>query len=401
MNDYTPLVKCLCCNSDDIEILLDLNNQPLANSYHKEGEVLDEYPLGVNICNKCYHIQLTHVVNPDLLFKDYLYVSGTSDTLKENMKWFANYVIENDRRHRATVLDIACNDGTQLDYFKEVGFKTYGIDPAKNLHKLSSKKHDVICDYFSAKKFNTKFDVITAQNVFAHNDRPLDFLNNCEKLMHDFSTLYIQTSQAEMILNNQFDTIYHEHVSFFNIKSFSELVKRSDLHLVDVIKTPVHGISYLFRLSKNRFGVQRVSNSMEVEKLRGLYSKKTYRNYINRVTNLVSKFKTTVKFYQKSGYELIGYGAAAKGMTFLNFADVKLDYILDDNKLKHHLCTPGTNVPIKPNGFLKQYKETDKILFIPLAWNFYDEIQRRILKTRDNENDLFLKYFPEVKLERV
>ena len=170
---------------------------------------------------------------------------------------------------------------------------------------------------------------------------------------------------------------------------------------MDVIKTPVHGISYLFRLSKNRFGVQRVSNSMEVEKLRGLYSKKTYGNYINRVTNLVSKFKTTVDSYRKNGYELIGYGAAAKGMTFLNFADVKLDYILDDNKLKHHLCTPGTNVPIKPNGFLKQYKETDKILFIPLAWNFYDEIQRRILKTRDNENDLFLKYFPEVKLERV
>ena len=87
-------------------------------------------------------------------------------------------------------------------------------------------------------------------------------------------------------------------------------------------------------------------------------------------------------------------------MTFLNFADVELDYILDDNELKHHLYTPGTNVPIKPNGFLKQYKESDKILFIPLARNFYDEIQERILKTRDNKNDWFLRYFPEVKLER-
>ena len=114
----------------------------------------------------------------------------------------------------------------------------------------------------------------------------------------------------------------------------------------------------------------------------------------------MSDFKELIENSRREGFELIGYGAAAKGMTFLNFADVKLDYILDDNKLKHHLYTPGTNVPIKPNGFLKQYKENDKILFIPLAWNFYNEIQERILKTRDNKNDWFLRYFPEVKLER-
>ena len=400
MSDYNSLDRCLCCDSKDIEILLDLNNQPLANSYHDNTKKMDEYPLGVNICNNCYHIQLTHVVNPDLLFKDYLYVSGTSQTLKDNMEWFVDYVTENDHRHRDTVLDIACNDGTQLDYFKEAGYKTYGIDPAKNLYELSSKKHKVICDYFNAKNFDRKFDVITAQNVFAHNTAPKRILDDCEKLMHDESTLYIQTSQAYMILNNQFDTIYHEHVSFFNINSMNELVKRTNLYLVDVIKTPVHGISYLFKLSKKRGGVQRVSNSIEVEKISGLYSKKTYRNYTNLITNLVSKFKTSVKFYRKSGYKLVGYGAAAKGMTFLNFTDTELDVIIDDNELKHNLYTPGTNIPIKPNGFLKQYKESDKILFIPLAWNFYDEIQKRILKTRDNENDLFLKYFPEVKLER-
>ena len=94
MSDYRVLDRCLCCDSTDIEILLDLNNQPLANSYHKEDEVLDEYPLGVNICNNCYHIQLTHVVNPDLLFKDYLYVSGTTKTLHDNRKWFVDYVLE-------------------------------------------------------------------------------------------------------------------------------------------------------------------------------------------------------------------------------------------------------------------------------------------------------------------
>ena len=402
MSDYRILDRCLCCDSTDIEILLNLNNQPLANSYHKEDEVLDEYPLGVNICNNCYHIQLTHVVNPDLLFKDYLYVSGTTKTLHDNMKWFVDYVLETTIWGKGnSVLDIACNDGTQLNYFKEKGFKTFGIDPAENLHELSSKNHKVICDYFNADKFHRQFDVITAQNVFAHNSNPKEFLEHCDELMHDESVLYIQTSQAEMILNNQFDTIYHEHVSFFNINSMNELVKRTNLTLTDVIKTPVHGISYLFRFTKNTFeGRRKVFNEIEVERQRGLLSKKTYDEYKTNITKLVSDFKELVKNSKREGFELIGYGAAAKGMTFLNFADVELDYILDDNKLKHHLYTPGTNVPIKPNGFLKQYKESDKILFIPLAWNFYDEIQERILKTRDNKNDWFLRYFPEVKLER-
>ena len=402
MSDYTSLDRCLCCDSTDIKILLDLNNQPLANSYHDNTKEMDEYPLGVNICNNCYHIQLTHVVNPDLLFKDYLYVSGTTKTLHDNMKWFVDYVLETTTWGKGnSVLDIACNDGTQLNYFKKNGFKTFGIDPAENLHKLSSENHTVVCDYFNANKFDRQFDVITAQNVFAHNSNPKEFLEHCDELMHDESVLYIQTSQAEMILNNQFDTIYHEHVSFFNINSMNELVKRTNLTLTDVIKTPVHGISYLFRFTKNTFeGRRKVFNEIEVERQRGLLSKKTYNEYTKNITKLVSDFKELVQNSKREGFKLIGYGAAAKGMTFLNFAGVKLDYIIDDNELKHNLYTPGTNTIIKPNGFLKQFKENDKMLFIPLAWNFYDEIQGRILKTRDNKNDWFLRYFPEVKLEK-
>ena len=402
MSDYKILDRCLCCDSTDIEILLDLNNQPLANSYHDNTKKMDEYPLGVNICNNCYHIQLTHVVNPDLLFKDYLYVSGTTKTLHDNMKWFVDYVLETTTWGKGnSVLDIACNDGTQLNYFKDEGFKTFGVDPAENLHKLSSENHTVVCDYFNADKFDRQFDVITAQNVFAHNSNPKEFLEHCDELMHEESVLYIQTSQAEMILNNQFDTIYHEHVSFFNINSMNELVKRTDLSLSDVTKTPVHGISYLFKLTKNSFkNRKRVFNEIEVERQRGLYSKKTYDLYKENVIKVVEDFKEMVSNSKREGYRLVGYGAAAKGMTFLNFADVELDIIIDDNELKQELYTPGKNTIIKPNGFLRQYTENDKVLFIPLAWNFYEEIRERILKTRDNKNDWFLRYFPEVKLER-
>ena len=399
MSDYHHIDRCVCCDGDNVNLLLDLNKQPLANSYHDNTKRLKKYPLGVNLCQDCYHIQLTDVVDPDLLFKNYLYVSGTTQTLRDNFKWFADYVIENSSvcNH---VLDIACNDGTQLDYFKDRGVETYGVDPAENLYELSSKNHNVNCDYFDSKIYDPQiFDVIIAQNVLAHNRNPKKFLDDCENLMHDESTLYIQTSQAEMIMNNQFDTIYHEHVSFFNINSFNELVKRTNLHLVDVIKTPVHGISYLFVLSKTSYNQQKIKNEIEVERQRGLLSQKTYDNYKLKVLEIVENFKLLVEQSKDEGYKIVGYGAAAKGMTFLNFTNVKLDIIIDDNELKHHLYTPGTNVVIKPNGFLKQYEERDRILFIPLAWNFYDEIRKRILKVRDNKNDKFLRYFPSVKVE--
>ena len=407
MSDFKHIDRCVCCDSNNINLLLDLNKQPLANSYHDNSKKLEKYPLGVNLCQDCYHIQLTDVVDPDLLFKDYLYVSGTTKTLRDNFKWFADFVLEYAANCRwnwpnpkvNSVLDVACNDGTQLDYFKERGVETYGVDPAENLWELSSKNHDVKCEYFDSVFFGFKFDVINAQNVFAHNSNPKKFLDDCEEIMDDYSFLFIQTSQAEMILNNQFDTIYHEHVSFFNVNSFSRLVDRTNLQLIDVIKTPVHGISYLFILSKHPYNKQKVKNEIEVERQRGLLSQKTYDIYRENVLKIGRDFRRVINRYRRDGYRLVGYGAAAKGMTFLNFVNIKLDVIIDDNELKHNLYTPGTNVQIKPNVFLKQYKEHDKILFIPLAWNFYDEIRDRILKVRDNENDKFLRYFPTVKVE--
>ena len=407
MSDYHHIDRCLCCDGDNLNLLLDLNKQPLANSYHDNSKELEKYPLGVNLCQDCYHIQLTDVVDPDLLFRDYLYVSGTTKTLRDNFKWFADFVLEYAANCRwnwpnprvQSVLDVACNDGTQLDYFKERGVETYGVDPAENLWELSSKNHDVKCEYFDSVFFGFKFDVITAQNVFAHNSNPKKFLDDCEEIMDDYSFLFIQTSQAEMILNNQFDTIYHEHVSFFNVNSFSRLVDRTNLQLIDVIKTPVHGISYLFILSKHPYNKQKVKNEIEVERQRGLLSQKTYDIYRENVLKIGRNFRRVVSEHRRQGYKIVGYGAAAKGMTFLNFVNIKLDVIIDDNELKHNLYTPGTNVQIKPNVFLKQYKEHDKILFIPLAWNFYDEIRDRILKVRDNENDKFLRYFPTVKVE--
>ena len=395
---YHKKENCICCDSKELIEVLDLKNQPLANSYHTIDEVLPEFPLKLNLCCKCFHLQLSHIVHPDQLFKNYLYVSGTTKTLTDYFDWFANFTKEYNPSAK-TVLDIACNDGSQLNSFKKIGFDTYGIDPAENLHKLSSEHHNVVCDYFDKKYFtNRTFDVIVAQNVFAHNEDAKKFLDDCYDLMNENSLLYIQTSQAEMVEHNQFDTIYHEHLSFFNINSFNELAKRTNLFLIDVVKVPVHGISYVFVLSKQNLKPFLIKNLIEVEKSYGLLSLETYKKYEKNVKDLVHDFVETINQYKKQNYKIIGYGAAAKGNTFLNFADIKFDYIIDDNKLKQNLLTPGTNIEIVPIEILNNFDKNEKILFIPLAWNYFSEIRLRINKVRNNQNDLYMRYFPKVSV---
>ena len=396
--NYNIKKECICCDNDKLDLVLDLGSQPLANSYHDGSEQLPEFPLGLNLCTKCYHLQLTHIVNPDLLFKNYLYVSGTSNTLRKYFEWFVNFVSEYTGLNRGSILDIACNDGTQLDFFKSNGWETFGIDPSENLFETSSKNHNIICDYFNHTQFNRKFDVITAQNVFAHNEEAKEFLESCYELMDDDSLLFIQTSQSEMISNNEFDTIYHEHLSFFNINSFNELTKRTKLHLIDVVKTPVHGISYVFVLSKKKINCYLVENLISVEKEKGLLSNTTYEIYKNNVLNIIDSFVECINKFRNDGYKIIGYGAAAKGMTFLNFAKIPMDYIIDDNPLKVGLLTPGTNTEIKSIEFLNEYDDDDSIVFVPLAWNFFDEIKQKVQKTRNNHKDVFLRYFPKIQI---
>ena len=398
--NYKEKIECICCGNNNLSEILNLGEQPLANSYHNEGEVLPKFPLNLNLCNKCYHLQLSHIVNPDLLFRNYLYVSGTSDTLRDYFEWFVNFVSEYQNLTTGSVLDIACNDGTQLDYFKNKGWETHGIDPSTNLYNDSSKNHNIICDYFNKDHFNRKFDVITAQNVFAHNENAKEFLDDCYELMHDSSLLFIQTSQSEMVSNNEFDTIYHEHISFFNINSFNELTNRTNLHLIDVIKTPVHGVSYLFVISKQNKNKFLIDNLISVEKEKGLLSHGNYVKYRENVLEIVNDFINVIQEYRNNGYKIIGYGAAAKGMTFLNFANVKMDFIIDDNPLKQGLLTPGTDTEITSIDLLSNYNYNDKVVFVPLAWNFFTEIKERIKKIRNNDNDIYIKYFPKLLITK-
>lgn len=400
MSNFIEINECRCCGGE-VETILDLNDQPLANSYHRVDEDLEYFPLKLNLCSNCYHTQLSIVVDSDIMFKNYLYVSGTSNTLKEYFDFFSKFTIERFKNYfgykPSNILDIACNDGTQLDYYRSKGVDTYGIDPAENLHPISSKYHNVICDYFPSNKINNKFNLIIAQNVFAHTHDIKSFLEKCYDILDDDSILYIQTSQSNMILNNEFDTTYHEHLSFFNSLSMRTIVEKCNLKLNNVFKFDIHGSSYIFEISKKSYD-SNIESVINLEKTKGLYDMKTYNTFVKNAKDITFNLKNTIDEYRKMGYSIIGYGAAAKGMTLLNFGNISMDYIIDDNQLKHNLLTPGTDILIKGIDILRDV-DSDKILFVPLAWNFYDEIYNRIKSVRDNDNDLFVKYFPKINIK--
>ena len=403
MEDLFELTECVACGSKELELTLDLDKQPLANTFITEPVPEHEYyPLAVNRCGHCNHLQLTHVVNPEIIYKDYAYVSGTSQTYLDYMSWFAKWCREYSDKYIGHVLDIGCNDGSQLDAFAGLGFITYGVDPAENLHSTSVEKgHKVVCGFWdksSIKKLkHDKFNIVTCQNAFAHNPDPVKFLRLLESLMAKDGMVFIQTSQADMIRNNEFDTIYHEHVGFYCVNSFNEMCKRTDFNLIDVIKTPIHGTSYVFVLSQDRKRNKHIKNLIAMEA--DLLEKETYTRWSTRSHKMISEFASRINLFREQGFKIVGYGAAAKGNTLLNFAKADLDFVIDDNPLKQGKFTPGRNIPIVSAEHLATYAADDKILFVPLAWNFFTEIKTRILKQRTNSNDRFLKYFPEVVIE--
>ena len=394
---FTKLKNCLACNSKNLRQVLDLNSQPLANSYLRNRHSKEKkYPLKVNACLKCNHLQLSIAVNPKKIYQNYDYVSGTTDTYKKFMKKFYRFCIQNNKKKfiYKNILDIGCNDGSQLDVFKSNNFKTYGVDPAKNIFKISSKKHNVICDFFNKKvvaKINNKFDFIISQNSFAHNPKPIEFLKNAKKLMHEKSLLIIQTSQADMCRNLEFDTIYHEHINFFNINSMNKLIQRSELKLDNVIKDPIHGSSYLF-LIKRYSDQKKIYKLIKKEKFLNF---KYYKNWGKRCKETVKKIKYRIDSISEKN-TIIGYGAAAKANTFLNFSKVKFEIIIDDNKLKQNKFCPGSKIPIKSINFIKNYKKN--IYIVPLAWNFYKEIKKRVISIRRKNKDKFIVFFPKFKI---
>lgn len=405
-----PLYKenrhCLVCERPIGAQYLDLGNQPLANSYHN-GQPLPRFPLQMRICNCCYHSQLTVSVEPTVMFDDYLYISDTSRTLTDYFKWATEYILERCNQPKK-VLEIACNSGLLLEMFRDKGLECVGIDPARNLRELSAKRNlDVYVNYWNLYSSNLilnergKFDLILAFHVLPHVPDPNKFLWACNNVLAPNGKIFIQTSQCDMFLNNEFDVIYHEHSSYFTALSIRELAHRNNLGVTSITKTNIHSKSYLFSLSP--VPLQEPETELEAlidfERQQGLYDEKKYHDFAYNAQIIKEQLLSNLSRLRAEGYTLIGYGAAAKGNTLLNFIDFKLDYIIDDNEMKWGYLTPGTDIEIHGIHLLNE-QQFDKICFIPLAWNFYAEIKQRIQAVRNTSNDLFVRYFPFYKEEK-
>ena len=217
--------------------------------------------------------------------------------------------------------------------------------------------------------------------------------------MHDQSDLYIQTSQSKMIINGEFDTLYHEHLSFFSVNSMKTLVDRLGLFLHNVEFRSIHGCSFIFHIRKKEIlsiqtNVQKYLDEEEANKLHELSG---YEQFAQQALRTVAVSVQVVAAFANRGYGIVGFGAAAKGMTFLGVSGLKLDYVIDENQLKIGKLTPPGGFPVYAPSHL-QNDPRKKLLIVILAWNFADEIQRKIKVLRNNTEDIILKYFPETTL---
>lgn len=401
------MLKCRVCSSKNLEEIINLGYQPLANNYLDDTDEQDKYKLCVLRCLDCHHTGLDFNVAPVVLFRNYQYVSGTTKTLCEYFAYLAKK-INNDIlvARKKVVLEIACNDGSQLDEFKKLGWETWGVDPALNIvSNVSSKGHNIMCGFWGVDKFqdkiaDTEFDVIVAQNVLAHVPNPINFLCACADVMSRNTLLYIQTSQCNMYMNGEFDTIYHEHASYFTVNSMKKATELAGLGILEVTKENIHGVSYLFKIKKA------ISTGylplLHEEYQYGMYSSEFYRYYKSMVNNTMKWTKEQLENMKQNNIDVIGFGCPAKAVVMLNYFNIDneyIKYICDDATMKHNKYVPGKKIKIFPcDKLYLEYGKGDKPVCIwVLAWNFYDEI---ISKIRGNFEDIgnvtVMRIFPRV-----
>lgn len=403
-----PIDACLACGGKNLTRYLDLGATPLANSFHRGTHPQQSYPLGLNVCMSCHHSQLTHAVPPDDMFRDYPYVSGTTKTLRDYFEWFVTKV-EDDfkttfkKDRPLTVLEIGSNDGTLLKEFKRRGHIVKGIDPAEEIATAASKSGiPTVVGYWNngnAARLTGPFDVIVAMNVLGHVQDPLQFLRLAKTSLNPYGRMYVQTSQARMLERGEFDTVYHEHLSFFTVRSFLRIMERASLCIDKIEHVPVHGESYLLTVLNNMPAAPVPEIALPIGKFEvehGFYTPETYTGFQARVDKRCAEVRDIIVAHRKDGYKVIGYGAAAKGMTFINYAGLELDYLVDDNSNKQGKLSPGSDIKVRTPHALD--KEDGKVLFVIPAWNFEAEIKSRIGKIRPDRGDKFLTYFPEVKV---
>jgi SAM-dependent methyltransferase len=389
---------CRSCESSSGSEVIDLGLQPLANNLlpvppEQAGEE-PRFPLIVDVCNDCFLMQLRELVPPVSLFSEYLYFSSFSDALLRHARdAVERHTAEHSLGAESLVVEIASNDGYLLQYFNQRGIPSLGIEPAANIAKIAQEKGiETRVEFFSkalAEQLvaeGKQADLILGNNVFAHVPDINDFVAGIATLLKPDGVAALEFPWGhEMVSHLEFDTIYHEHVYYFNAVALVPIFGRHGLEIFRIEKLPIHGGS--LRIHASRAGERAVENSVhsiiEEETAAGATTAWYYEEFSQAVVNLKKDLLLLLADLIGKGHSIAAYGASAKGSTLLNYCGIgreTLSFIVDRSTYKQGKYSPGMHLPILPPDALLE-KRPDYTLL--LTWNFADEILAQQQEYRD------------------
>jgi hypothetical protein len=412
MKNYKLIKKCRICSKENLHLILDLGIQPPANALIDEIQLEnteERFPLRLFWCSDCCLVQLLDIVDKEHLFKHYLYMTSASKPIVEHFRKYAKEISEKFLKNKdhPFVVEIGSNDGSLLKEFKKLGMSVLGIEPASNLAKLANES-DIPTknDFFSfdvAQEISKhqKASVVVANNVIGHIENLHDLMKGIEILIDDKGIFVFEVPYLiDLMKNLEFDTIYHEHLSYFSILPIINLLERYGLEVFDIQKQSVHGGTMrVFVSRKNNFNIESsVEEFINLEHEFGLEKIQTFENFSEQVIEIKSKLLELIKNLKKEKMSLFGYGASAKGNVLLNFCKLDnniLDFIIDTTPTKQGKFTPGTHIPILPPDRIKEKGEGDTALL--LAWNYKFQILEKEKSFR-TKGGKFLVPFPTPEL---
>ena len=384
----SPVICCRLCNGSNLDAILDLGAQPPANSLVRRGDAAPPaIPLAICRCRGCTTVQLTQAVAPEYLFRDYVWVTGTSQTARDYSHTFYNHVAQRCDRDGLFVVEIASNDGTFLQRFREHGHRVLGVDPAQNLARAAELSGiPTLPEFFGLEvargvtQIHGHADAVIARNVLPHVPDPNDVVAGIAHCLKDNGVGAIEFHWVDKILSElQYDSIYHEHFFYHSLHSVNRLLARHALTPFDVTESPISGGALVVYFSKVPREVTAALNArLAWEDERGLASLASWREFAKRSLEHRDELRAMIEGEIQAGRRLVGYGASARSSTLLNFCGIDhrhLICIADQSPLKHDRYTPGTDVLIvSPERALAERPDT----ILLLAWNFRDEILGRL-----------------------
>jgi len=386
--------QCRICKNKNIIKILELKDHALANSFLKKEDFISEkiYPLNIYFCKDCKMVQLGEIIPPKIMFSNYLYVSGTSDTMRKHFKEFAKDIEQRiSEFQNPLIIDVGSNDGTFLKEFQNFAVRILGVDPS-DIAKLAQKNGiETFNDFFNketAQKIvdcKGKAKVILGANVFAHTPNLDSFMEGVKILLDDDGIFVIEFPYLVNLLKGmEFDTMYHEHVFHFSIMPLMVLFKKFGFQIFEIKEKKVHGGSLRVFVKKDDGEIfENVQKFIDLEMKMKLDKVETYITFAKKVKKIREDLKMMLTKMKLDGKKIVGYGAAAKASTLLSYYEIGsdiLDYIADKNTLKQDLYTPGTHIPVVST---KKILETKPDYILILAWNMADEIIQQQKKFQD------------------